>query len=74
MHVRPLNESSVRFVRNSVRCYLEGRQRSLRWIAGVIRSSGVPAALLTQLVQREIDCRPPSQRGEALEKWINDGQ
>ena len=38
MKVRPLEESTFRFVRNSMRAYLEGK-KNLGWIAGIIGDS-----------------------------------
>ena len=74
MHVRSLDESKFRFARNSVRAYLDEGRQGLAWVTGVMRSSGVPSALLTQMVRDEISRRPISHQGRALEKWIADGQ
>ncbi len=72
--MRSMNESTFRFARNSVRIYLDEGRQSLAWVTGVMRSSGVPSALLTQMVRDEISCRPTSKQSRALENWIGDGQ
>jgi hypothetical protein len=41
MHVRPLEESADRYVRNSIQAYLDGA-KNLAWVTGVIKKSGVP--------------------------------
>jgi len=73
MHVRSLDESKLRFARNSIRAFLDDESQGLPWLKGVLRSSGVPIATLELLVRNEVACRQPSARTQALQNWI-DGQ
>lgn len=43
MKVRPLRESTIRYVRGSLRAYLEGSQ-SIAWITAVLAHSGLDFA------------------------------
>ena len=45
IHVRPVELSARKWLRNSIRAYLEG-QKDKRWIDGIVRGSETEAATI----------------------------
>lgn len=68
MHVRSIEESADRYVRNSIRAYVEGSQ-SLSWITGVILKSGVPLPRCHALLAIVATANP---RSAELADWFSD--
>lgn len=70
MYVRPLKECSFRYMRNSMRAYLEGK-KNLRWVVGVI---GAGTLDVGRALQAFNDIRTPTdpRRRVELMAWFQE--
>ena len=66
MHVRSLEASADRYVRNSIQAYLDG-SKNLSWVTGVIGKSGVPLARCQLLFT---SCATHNERASSLAHWF----
>ena len=66
MHVRSLEESAGRYVRNSIQAYLDGA-KNLSWVTGVITKSGVPLSRCHLLFGSRATGTP---RSAELSEWF----
>ena len=69
MRVRSLRDSTLRYVRGSLRSYLEGDQ-NLAWISGVILHSGLPLQE-SRLVFLALHGYGQGDRYRALAEWFD---
>lgn len=68
MKVRPLRESAIRYVRGSLRAYLEGSQ-NITWITAVLMHSGLDFET-TRDVFRALQGYGDSERYRLAHQWF----